>query len=419
MSGFENIPVEALILAGGKGTRLHGILEDIPKPMAPVNGKPFLEYLMSNLYEKGIRHFVLSVGFRHESIIEYFGDKYKNAAISYVIENEALGTGGAIKYASQYIKNEKFWILNGDTFVDLNLGEFYFENNDLELSIGLVKMENFDRFGVVETKGRFVREFKEKKFTAVGRINAGIYLITKSFIHNHFPPERVFSFETDVLEKKINSCEIGHYTDETQFIDIGIPEDYFRSQFIFTNISDVQSIFNLDRSWTIFLDRDGVINERIPDSYIQKKQDFIFLPGAKEAIKRFAETFCRIIIVTNQQGIGKGLISYNQVEEINNYMISEITEAGGRIDGVYVCPDLAINQPNCRKPEPEMAIRAKKDFPEIDFNKSIMIGDSISDMLFGKNLGMKTILVSTKNEEKLKNCPVCVDWRVEGLEDLV
>lgn len=419
MSVNHSIPDEALILAGGKGTRLHGILEYIPKPMAPVNGKPFLEYLMSNLYDHGIRHFILSVGFMHESIIEYFGNNFKEAKISYVIENEALGTGGAIKYAAGFAKKNKFWIFNGDTFVNLDLVEFYWQNNDLELSISLVKMQNFDRFGVVETNDRFITEFKEKKYTEYGHINAGIYLISKTFIQNNFPSAKVFSFEKDVLEKKISSGKIGFYKSNTQFIDIGVPDDYFRSQRLFTSNDDVTSIFKLDNTWTIFLDRDGVINERIPNSYIKNKKEFIFLPGVKEAIKKLSEFFNRIIVVTNQQGIGKGLITENQAEDINKFMISEIKKSGGRIDKVYVCPDLASSDNNCRKPNPNMAIQAKKEFPEIDFHKSIMIGDSISDMEFGKNLGMKTILISTKEEEKVKNCSVSVDWRIDALAELI
>jgi D-glycero-alpha-D-manno-heptose 1-phosphate guanylyltransferase len=412
----KNFPDEAIILAGGKGTRLIGILDDIPKPMAPVNGKPFLEYLISNLYNSGIRHFILSVGFLHKSIIEYFGDKFKAADISYVIENEALGTGGAIKYAARYVKKDKFWIFNGDTYADIELDKFFIKNKDLQLSIGLVKMENFDRFGVVITDDKFITGFSEKKHTDVGYINAGIYLMSRSFIEKYFPAAKVFSFEKEVLEKKIGN--IGYYKSDAQFIDIGVPDDYFRAQFLFANTTDVKSIFNFDNSWTIFLDRDGVINQRIPGSYVKNTEEFIFLPGAIEAVKKLSGTFVRIIVVTNQQGIGKGLITEEQADEVNSFMISEITKAGGRIDRVYVCPALASAENNCRKPNPNMAIQAQKDFPEIDFHKSIMIGDSISDMKFGQNLGMKTILISSKEEEKIENCSISVDWRIEGLGEL-
>lgn len=411
-----DFPREAVILAGGKGTRLSTILQDIPKPMAPVNGKPFLEYLISNLYDHGIRHFILSVGYIHQNIIDCFGNKFRDANITYVIENEALGTGGAIKLAAKYTKNDKFWILNGDTYVDIELDEFFIKNKHLQMSIGLIKMKNFDRFGVVETGDTFITGFREKKYTEVGYINAGIYLMSQSFIENYFPSTKVFSFEKEVLEKKI--INIGFHKSDAQFIDIGVPEDYFWVQKLFTNKTDVKSIFSFDDNWTIFLDRDGVINQRLPGSYVKNTEEFIFLPYAIEAVKNLSGTFGRIIIVTNQQGIGKGLITQEQADEVNSFMISEITKAGGRIDKVYVCPALASAENNCRKPNPEMAIQARKDFPEIDFHNSIMIGDSISDMKFGQNLGMKTILISSKEEEKIENCSISVDWRIEGLGEL-
>jgi D-glycero-alpha-D-manno-heptose 1-phosphate guanylyltransferase len=412
-----DFPVEAIILAGGKGTRLHGIVDDIPKPMAPVNGKPFLEYLLSNLYDHGIRHFILSVGFLHESIIEYFGDTFNDADISYVIENEALGTGGAIKFAAQSAKNDKFWIFNGDTYTDIELGEFYNKNKHLQFSIGLINMKNFDRFGVVVTDDKYVTGFSEKKYTETGYINAGIYLMSRSFFENYFPATKVFSFEKKVLEKKIGN--IGYYKSDAQFIDIGVPEDYFRVQKLFTNSTNVTSIFSYNDNWTIFLDRDGVINERIPDSYVKNREEFKFLPGSIDAIKKLSCHFQRIIIVTNQQGIGKGIITQEQADKVNEFMVSEIEKHGGRIDKIYVCPDLAKSEPNCRKPDSQMAMLAKQDFPEIDFHRSIMIGDSISDMLFGINLGMKTILITTKEEEKVKNCFVEVDWRIEGLGEII
>lgn len=412
-----DFPDEAIILAGGKGTRLHGIVDDIPKPMAPVNGKPFLEYLLSNLYDHGIRHFILSVGYSHQNITDSFGNKFMEANITYVIENKALGTGGAIKFAAQSAKNDKFWIFNGDTYVDIELDEFYNKNKHLQLSIGLIKMKNFDRFGVVETDDKYVTGFSEKKYTEVGYINAGIYLMSRSFIEKYFPATNVFSFEKEVLEKKIKN--IGYYKSNAQFIDIGVPEDYFRVQKLFTNSTDVTSIFSFDNNWTIFLDRDGVINERIPDSYVKNREELRFLPGAIDAIKKLSGHFQRIIIVTNQQGIGKGILTQEQADEVNTFMVSEIEKHGGRIDKIYVCPDLAKTDPNCRKPDTRMAMLAQQDFPEIDFHRSIMIGDSISDMLFGMNLGMKTILITTKEEEKVKNCFVEVDWRIEGLADLI
>jgi histidinol-phosphate phosphatase family protein len=145
---------------------------------------------------------------------------------------------------------------------------------------------------------------------------------------------------------------------------------------------------------TLFLDRDGVINRQILDGYVTKAEEFEFLPGALEALAVLDKKFDRIIVVSNQQGIGKGIFSNGDLEKIHQYMISEITKKGGRIDKIYFSPYLeSENNPN-RKPGIGMALQAKRDFPAIDFSSSIMVGDSFVDMKFGKNAEMKTVFLS-------------------------
>lgn len=149
----------------------------------------------------------------------------------------------------------------------------------------------------------------------------------------------------------------------------------------------------IDKSWTLFLDRDGVINVRLIDDYVKNINEFEFLPGVLDAFKIFTEKFGRIIIVTNQQGVGKGLMTLQDVDTVHQFMTKEIEAQKGRIDAIYVCPQLKSDPDNFRKPSPRMAYMAQHDFPEIDFDKSIMIGDSNSDIEFGKNAGMYTILI--------------------------
>ena len=149
----------------------------------------------------------------------------------------------------------------------------------------------------------------------------------------------------------------------------------------------------IDKSWTLFLDRDGVVNVRLIDDYVKNLEEFEFLPGVLDAFKIFAEKFGRIIIVTNQQGVGKGLMTLEDVEKVHEFMVKEIENQQGRVDKIYVCPQLKSDTDNFRKPSPRMAFMAQHDYPEIDFDKSVMIGDSNSDIEFGKNAGMYTILI--------------------------
>ena len=203
-----------------------------------------------------------------------------------------------------------------------------------------MKMKNFDRYGVVETTENRISAFKEKEFHKEGYINAGVYLMNKQFAQNYFPEENKFSFEQDILEKYVSQIPIGYYKTEAQFIDIGIPEDYFAAQFMFSNNLNKEKFWHLPETTTVFLDRDGVINKRKPGGYIKTSAEFEFIPGAKEAIAKMSKKFRRIIVVTNQQGVGKGLMTAEDVQEVNDFMINEIKQSGGRIDAVYNCFDL-------------------------------------------------------------------------------
>ncbi|MFM6924279.1 MAG: D-glycero-alpha-D-manno-heptose-1,7-bisphosphate 7-phosphatase [Ferruginibacter sp.] len=154
----------------------------------------------------------------------------------------------------------------------------------------------------------------------------------------------------------------------------------------------------IDNTWTLFLDRDGVINHEKHQDYIHTWDEFVFYDGVQEAIAIFAKIFNRIIVVTNQKGIGKGVTRLEDLQLIHQNMIAEIEAAGGRIDAVYFCPDLEEESPN-RKPNPGMGLQAANHFPEIDLTKAIMVGNTISDMKFGRNLGVHTIFLPTTRPE--------------------
>jgi histidinol-phosphate phosphatase family protein len=157
--------------------------------------------------------------------------------------------------------------------------------------------------------------------------------------------------------------------------------------------------WNIDKSWTLFLDRDGVINRRIVGGYVRRWDEFEFLPGVLDALKILAKRFGRIVVVSNQQGIGKGIMTETDVGLIHSSMVRQIEGARGRIDLVLFSPHLRTDGSPMRKPEIGMAMEAQKIFPEIDFEKSVMAGDSESDMLFGRNAGMKTVLINQNKED--------------------
>lgn len=218
--------MEAIVLAGGFGTRLREVVSDVPKPMVPVNGKPFLEYLLKDLSKKGIKHAILAVGYKKEIIKEYFKNRYENIEITYSEELTPLGTGGAIKKALKSAKEADIFIVNGDTFfnVDLKKMKEFHTKNKSTLTVAVKEMENFDRYGSLVVKENRIIEFEEKKKKDRGKINGGIYLIKKDLL-NRIEKEK-FSFEKEVLEDK--KIEKYSYESKGYFIDIGIPEDYFK-----------------------------------------------------------------------------------------------------------------------------------------------------------------------------------------------
>tara|TARA_B110000046_G_scaffold52102_1_gene58167 strand:- start:43828 stop:44382 length:555 start_codon:yes stop_codon:yes gene_type:complete len=168
----------------------------------------------------------------------------------------------------------------------------------------------------------------------------------------------------------------------------------------------------IDNSWSLFLDRDGVINQKLDNDYVKSIEEFIFIQGVMQAMQNFRSIFGRLLVVTNQQGIGKGIMTHEELHLVHNYMEEQLGSFNVKFDALYYCPELAEQNAACRKPNIGLAIQAKKDFPEIDFSKSILIGDSITDIQMGKRAGMKTVFIHAQ-----LNNPENADWVVRSLEE--
>ena len=221
---------EAIILAGGFGTRLKHIVKDLPKSMAPVRGKPLLEYILEYLTGFGVEKIILATGYMHEKVEHYFGDRYKNSKLVYSVEKEPLGTGGALSLAADFVDTGYCLALNGDTLFNLNIDDFedHFLKHDPVLSVALKPMRNFERYGSVTLEGSRIVSFNEKRFCGNGFINGGVYILKKEWLVKN-APGRIFSFEKDILEKRVGVDLLTGYISDTYFIDIGVPEDYRRA----------------------------------------------------------------------------------------------------------------------------------------------------------------------------------------------
>ena len=390
---------EAIILAGGFGTRLRELFPDIPKCMAPVGGKPFLFYVINYLRSEGIEKFIFSLGYKHELITKYLNDQFSTLDFKSSIEEEPLGTGGAIKSACEKVSGKLVIVVNGDTLFKVNISrltDFHLKQG-ADCTLSLKPMMNFDRYGVVElNEDLSLKSFREKKFYKSGLINGGVYALNKpKFLEEELPVK--FSFEKEYLEKLFPRRKMHGFIQDEYFIDIGIPSDYERAN---TELKSAPlELKKIDKSWTLFLDRDGVINNEKELDYILNWHEFSFYSGTTEAIRKFSEKFGTIIIITNQRGVGKGLMTENTLSDIHTRMQQEITGAGGRIDKIYYCTSIDETHPK-RKPNPGMAFEAKKDFPSIDLSKSIIAGNRLSDMKFGRNSGMFTVYISSTHPQE-------------------
>ncbi|ANE49370.1 HAD-IIIA family hydrolase [Flavisolibacter tropicus] len=407
--------IEAIVLAGGLGTRLREAVPDLPKCMAPVAGKPFLSHVIDALRMQGVERFIFSLGYMAEVIEKYLQEHYPTLSYTVALEEEPLGTGGAIQLAIQQAQTENILVANGDTLFRIQAKELFavHEKNKAECTLALKPMLNFERYGVVEIENsNKIISFKEKQFYKEGLINGGIYLVNKTALLSRNLPTK-FSFEKDYLEEFCSEGKFYAAIQEGYFIDIGIPEDYNKAQ------SDLKSIpldlKKVDKSWTLFLDRDGVINDEIVGNYVLNWDGFKFSPGVLKALKILSEKVGTIVVISNQRGIGKGLMSEEDLADIHQKLLAEVKATGGRIDHFFYCTEKDNTCFN-RKPNPGMALQAATQFPQIDLFKTIMVGNKPSDMRFGRAAGIYNVFITSTNPNEPFPHPD-IDLRFNSLLD--
>jgi len=404
---------QAIILAGGLGTRLRSAVPDLPKCLAPVAGRPFLFYVINYLRSQGINDFIFSLGYKHELITDYLERDFATLSYKTVIEEEPLGTGGAIRLAAAQAHSSQVIVTNGDTLFRADIPAMLQLHNSSHAvcTLALKPMNHFDRYGVVEIndEGR-ITAFKEKQQYEQGTINGGLYVIDREALLATALAEK-FSFEKDFLEARYAQDKLYGIAQDNYFIDIGIPDDYNQAQQDLAR--PAISLKDIDKSWTLFMDRDGVFNHDKVGSYVFHPDEFVFYDGALDATRIIHEKFGRVIVTTNQRGVGRGLMTLEDLKTVNDKLQRIVKENGGQIDHFYSATAMSNFDP-IRKPNPGMAFLAKHDFPDIDLSKTIMIGNNPSDMQFGRHAGLYTVYLTTTNPPyELPHQDV--DWQFESL----
>jgi D-glycero-alpha-D-manno-heptose 1-phosphate guanylyltransferase len=226
--------MQAIVLAGGLGTRLRAVVPDLPKPMAPVAGQPFLARVLDRLADAGCERAVLAVGYRHEVIRERLGAAYRGMVLQYSVETTPLGTGGAIRLAAEQISRFPVWVLNGDTYLELDYQAMLAAHRQAgaALSVAVCRVGDVSRYGALELDAERVCGFQEKGRAGPGYINAGVYLLAEEIVAR-IPAGETFSFEQQLLVPEVQELRPHAFRTAGLFIDIGVPEDYARAQRLF------------------------------------------------------------------------------------------------------------------------------------------------------------------------------------------
>jgi len=404
--------MKTIIMAGGKGSRLQSIADDIPKPMIPVCGKPILEHQIDCLKKNGLTDITIVTGHLSRKIKDYFTDGSRfGCSISYYTETEPLGTAGALKKMENL--SGDFILLNGDIIFDIDFSRMIAFHKEKNAQVSIAVHPNSHPFdsALIITNDNFqvtgwLNKEDERKYCK-NQVNAGIHILSADFVKNCHVSKEKIDLDRDMLKPSISGGKIFAYSTPEYIKDMGTPERYAQVT------SDIERGIvrqkNLSvRQKCVFLDRDGTINRFIKNIFISKPEEFELIDGAAEAVKKINSLGYLAIVITNQPVIARGEVDFQTLELIHKKMETELGKHGAYIDDLFFCPHhpdggFKGERPeykidcDCRKPKPGMILQAAKKY-NIDLSKSYMVGDDMRDINAGINAGCMPIFL-TNNED--------------------
>lgn len=393
--------MQAVIMAGGKGTRIASVAKDIPKPMIQICGKPILQYQIECLKKQGIANIILIIGHLGSVIEEYFGDGSNfDVHIIYIKEDEPLGTAGALYYLKD-IMTDDFLLINGDIIFDVDFERFmnyHKEKGGYATIFTHPNSHPYDSGLVITDHDGFVTKWLHKEDERVfykNRVNAGIHILSPKVLEMFQKPQKK-DLDRDVLKILIPKHKLVAYDSPEYVKDMGTPERYqMVAKDVESGLVHAKNLKNKQKA--VFLDRDGTIN--IYKGFINKAEEFELIPGIAEIIKKINVSGYLAIIVTNQPVIARGECSLEELGRIHEKMETLLGQEGAYIDDILYCPhhpDKGFEgerreykiECECRKPKPGMLFQAAEKY-NIDLGESYMVGDDERDMEAGRRAGCK------------------------------
>ncbi len=410
--------MKAVIMAGGKGTRISSIASDIPKPMIKIGGKPVLEHEIECLREQGLKDIIISVSHLGNHIIDYFGDGCKispstgepfGVNIEYYYEKEPLGNAGALFEIKDKLTDD-FLLLNADSLFNVDFNRFINYHKKYKPLATLFSHPNshpYDSALLITDKNNIVVNWLQKNDSRPlyykNRVNAGLHILSPLLLENR-PDTPKVDLDKQILKPLAGTGKLIVYDSPEYVKDMGTPERYSMvCKDYEKGIVNNRNLINKQKA--IFIDRDGTINKYV--GFLRNIDDFELLPGVSEAIKKINNSGYLTIVVTNQPVIARGEVSIDELDNIHNNLETLLGKEGAYIDGLYYCPhhpdkgfvgeirELKIDC-DCRKPKPGLILKAASKF-NIDLSESWMIGDGKNDILAGKNAGCHTALIGTED----------------------
>jgi histidinol-phosphate phosphatase family protein len=380
------LPKQAVVLCGGLGIRLRPYTDKTPKPMVLCNGKPFLWHLLQQLHEQGINKFILLTGYLGEKIEDYFGNGGRFGwEIQYSLGLVEWDTGKRLWEAKKLLE-ESFILLYSDNFAPFPLGQVLQTHYKNSLPLTFMVTEKKPGNLILSDHG-IVQKYNNNRLDADAKyVEIGYMVVEKKIVFDYFDnPECSFS---SVISSMARNKKIGAW----------IQNDPYHS------ISDLirwkKTEKYLQSKKIIFIDRDGVINKRAPKGkYITSWKDFEFIPDTFEVMKTLSKKGFKFIVITNQAGIARKKMGYNDLDDIHANLIAECRKNGIEILKIYVCPHHWDYDCDCRKPKPGMFYSASKDF-EIRLDKTLFIGDDIRDCKAAYNAGLESIFLGVDSALK-------------------